>query len=70
MKKQILIIDDNTSELKKLRELLSQNGYGVLTATDEEIAKILCSKIPIDFVLVKKTMTGVILDSTKVKYSD
>lgn len=70
MKKQILIIDDNTSELKKLRELLSQNGYGVLTATDEEIAKILCSKIPIDFVLVKKTMTGVILNSTKVKYSD
>jgi PleD family two-component response regulator len=67
MKKQILIIDDNTSELKKLREILSQNGYGILTATDEEIARILCSKIPVDFVLVKKSLACNLSELTNIK---
>lgn len=53
MKKQILIIDNDTPELKKLRELLAQNGYGILTATDAEIGKTILNKLPVDFILTK-----------------
>ncbi|NUN07715.1 MAG: hypothetical protein HUU54_00890 [Ignavibacteriaceae bacterium] len=54
MKAQILIIDDNTGELKKLREILASYGYGILTATDPVIAEQISKKLPVKYVLSKK----------------
>lgn len=54
MKAQILIIDDNTGELKKLREILGSYGYGILTATDPIIAEQISKKLPVQYVLSRK----------------
>lgn len=51
MPEHILIIDKNTQELRKLRELLTREGYNVMTATDSETAKTICRQIPIKFIL-------------------
>lgn len=52
----ILILTDETRELKKLREVLSQEGYDIMTAANIEIAEQICEKIPVDLVLAKKSM--------------
>lgn len=51
MPDHILIIDKNTTELLKLREILTREGYNVLTATDSATAKRICQQIPIKFIL-------------------
>ncbi|MEW6061250.1 MAG: hypothetical protein AB1600_04835 [Bacteroidota bacterium] len=51
MSENILIIDKNTGELRRLREILTREGYSVMTATDRETAKQICKQIPIRFVL-------------------
>ncbi|MEW5799279.1 MAG: hypothetical protein AB1728_09755 [Bacteroidota bacterium] len=51
MSENILIIDKNTAELRKLREVLTREGYSVMTATDSATAKQICKQIPIRFVL-------------------
>jgi len=51
MPEHILIIDKNTQELRKLRELLTREGYSVMTATDSETARRICRQIPIKFIL-------------------
>jgi len=51
MQENILIIDKNTIELRKLREVLTREGFGVMTATDSEMAKQICEQIPVKFVL-------------------
>ncbi len=51
MPDHILIIDKNTTELLKLREILTREGYSVLTATDSVTAKLICQQIPIKFIL-------------------
>ncbi|MBI2429830.1 MAG: hypothetical protein HYV29_13750 [Ignavibacteriales bacterium] len=51
MSENILIIDKNTTELRKLREVLTREGYSVMTATDSMTAKQICQRIPIKFVL-------------------
>jgi PleD family two-component response regulator len=51
MSENILIIEKNTIELRKLREMLTREGYSVMTATDSETAKQICKQIPIKFIL-------------------
>lgn len=51
MPENILIIDKNTIELRKLREVLTREGYGVMTAMDTDTAKQICKQIPIKFIL-------------------
>ena len=53
MHKHILIIDDDTQELRKLRELLTREGYNIMTATDKETAMQISQKVPIGLVLAK-----------------
>lgn len=57
MKKQILVIDDETIELKKLREILSKSGYGIITATDLETGKQLSEKVHFDYILKKSDLS-------------
>ncbi len=63
MSRQILIVDDDTIELKKLREILSKYGYGIITATDISIAKELVSKLHIDFLLMRTSLSAPVLNS-------
>lgn len=51
MPDNILIIEKNTTELRKLREVLTREGYGVMTATDRETAKQICRQISIKYIL-------------------
>jgi len=54
----ILIIDDNTIELRKLREVLTREGFGVMTATDSVMAKQICEQIPVKFILGEAESLG------------
>ncbi|HED11863.1 MAG TPA: response regulator [Caldithrix abyssi] len=51
MEQHILIIDDNTKELRRLREILSREGYNIMTATDWNTAERICDTLSITFVL-------------------
>ncbi|MCX7874584.1 MAG: hypothetical protein N2321_00295 [Melioribacteraceae bacterium] len=51
MDDQILIIESNTFALKKLREILSREGYNIMTVTSKEAALNICSKIKIDYII-------------------
>jgi DNA-binding response OmpR family regulator len=56
MEQHILIIDDDTTELRKLRELLTRGGYNIMTATDKDTAERIMKRIPVGFLLVKASM--------------
>ena len=47
----ILVVDPDTVRLRKLRELLSREGFGIMTATDRETAMQICRRIPVQLVL-------------------
>ena len=64
MHKHILIIDDDTLELRKLRELLTREGYNIMTATDRETAMKISRKVDIAFVLAKASAIGFPTDNT------
>ncbi len=49
----ILIIDSNTIELRRLREILTREGYSVMTATDAAMARQICERIPVKFILAE-----------------
>lgn len=51
MSENILIIDTNTAELRKLREVFTREGYNVMTATDRHTAQQICKQIPIKFIV-------------------
>jgi PleD family two-component response regulator len=51
MKKSILVIEENTTELLKLRKILSQEGYEIMTVSDAKTARDICKKIEISYVL-------------------
>lgn len=53
MERHILIIDDDTLELRKLREILTREGYNIMTATDTKTALQISQKVPVSFVLAK-----------------
>lgn len=51
MHELILVVDPDTARLRKLRELLSREGFGIMTATDRETAVQICKQIPVQLVL-------------------
>lgn len=51
MSEQILIIDSNTKTLRKLRELLSREGFNIMTVTDRDSALNICKKIKIEYII-------------------
>ncbi len=51
MDTHILIIDNNTYSLKKLREILSREGFNIMTVTNSESAINICEKIKIDYII-------------------
>jgi PleD family two-component response regulator len=55
---QILIIDEDTRELRKLREILAREGYDIMTATDRRTAEEISRKVPVSFVLGTSSALG------------
>ncbi len=51
MQKHILIVDNDTEELRRLREILSREGYNIMTAMDRETALRICKKVTVSFIL-------------------
>ncbi|MFA6470113.1 MAG: hypothetical protein WCW35_14555 [Bacteroidota bacterium] len=51
MQEHILIIDNNTPELRKLREMFTREGYQVMTATDIETARQLCTQLSVKYIV-------------------
>jgi DNA-binding response OmpR family regulator len=58
MEKHVLIIDEDTRELRKLREFLAREGYSIMTATDLRTAREISRKVPITFVLGTASALG------------
>jgi PleD family two-component response regulator len=58
MKNQILVIDADTYELRKLREILTREGFNIITATSKETGLQLSKKIKFSFVLGKASTLG------------
>jgi len=58
MKNSILVMDDDTKELRKLREILTREGYNIITASDKETATQLSRHIQFEFVLSKASILG------------
>lgn len=58
MKNQILVLDDDAIELRKLREILTREGFNIITATDKETAFQLSRHIKFGFVLGRASTLG------------
>lgn len=58
MNDQILVLDDDTKELRKLREVLTREGFNIITATDKETALRLSKHIKFSFILGKASALG------------
>ena len=54
----VLVVDSETNRLRKLREILSREGFGIMTATDKRTAEQLCRQIPVDLILCETSMMG------------
>lgn len=58
MPDNILIIDKDTTELRRLREILTREGYGVMTVIDNQTALQICEQIQIKFILGEAKALG------------
>ena len=51
MNERILIIESDINWLRKLREILSKEGFNIITVTDKESALSICKKINVEYVI-------------------
>jgi PleD family two-component response regulator len=58
MEKFVLIIDEDTRELRKLREFLAREGYSIMTATDRKTAEEISRNVHVMFVLGTASALG------------
>jgi len=66
MKDNILIIDSDKVILRKLRELLTREGFSIMTVTDKQEALNLCKQLPIRFIIGSPNELGITGDENKV----
>jgi PleD family two-component response regulator len=58
MSEFVLIIESDTAELRKLREILTREGYNIMTAADEETALKICRQVPVTMILCETALWG------------
>lgn len=58
MTQRILMIHRRTDELRRLREVLVREGFGVITASDWETAQKICRGIRIDLLLCETRLVN------------
>jgi DNA-binding response OmpR family regulator len=59
MKKRILAVDDDTTALNALRQILSTKGYDVVTATDAEEGMELLAREAFDLAILDVGLPGI-----------
>jgi PleD family two-component response regulator len=47
----VLVVDSDAVKLRKLREVLTREGFSIMTAMDKETALQICKRIPVQFVI-------------------
>ena len=70
MKIQILVLDEDTQELKRLREILTKEGFNIITATDKETADKLSKYIKFGYVVGRASLLGFSSDDIPQSDSD
>ncbi|RMF59323.1 MAG: hypothetical protein D6748_06675 [Calditrichaeota bacterium] len=65
MKNYILILDTSTRELRRLRELLTGEGYDIMTASELETALLILAKVPVSLILCEPVFLKGVLDTKK-----
>lgn len=65
MNEHILIIDSDKVVLRKLRELLTREGFSIMTVTDKTEALNLCKQLPIRLIIGAPNELGIIPDSNQ-----
>jgi len=68
MKKQLLIIDNDSLELRRLREVLAKEGFNIMTAMDMETACRIYKHVSISFILSDVSIFDYLSDKNK-KYN-
>ena len=58
MHELILVVDPDTVRLRKLREILSREGFNIMTATDRTTAMQICQRIPVQYILGETNELG------------
>jgi PleD family two-component response regulator len=56
LKEQILIIEPDTIELRKIREIFSKEGFNIMTATDFQTAKDIIGKVKIKYIVSESSV--------------
>jgi len=56
LKEQILIIEADTIELRKIREIFSKEGFNIMTATDFQTAKDIIGKVKIKYIVSESSV--------------
>lgn len=68
MTKYILVIDKDTEELRRLREVLSREGYNIMTSSDITTAIEICEKVPVSLILGDSSLLQLLRrDKNKVR---
>jgi PleD family two-component response regulator len=70
MHELILVVDPDTARLRRLREILSREGFSIMTATDRTTAIQICQRIPVQFVLGETYVLGFGADTSAVGETD
>lgn len=65
MNDHILIIDSDKVILRKLRELLTREGFSIMTVTDKQEALNLCKQLPIRLIIGSPNELGIANDEKK-----
>lgn len=58
MNERVLIIESDINRLRKLREILSKEGFNIITVTDKESALSICNKINVEYVIANPIDIG------------
>lgn len=58
MVEHVLIIESNTNKLRKLREILSKEGFNIMTVTDRDSALSICSKLKVEYIIANPNDLG------------
>jgi CheY-like chemotaxis protein len=59
MNDHILIIDSDKIILRRLRELLTSEGFSIMTVTDKKEALNLCKQLPIRLIIGAPSELGI-----------
>jgi len=58
MTELVLIIESDINKLRKMREVLSKEGFNLITVTDREAGINICRKLSVNYILANPLDLG------------